>query len=1038
MRNYRFKEEFGKIDAFEVEKFHALPTFSVMSSIMDRLDDYVGSNTNLEVLDFGEDFIGYLPVENLVFDEDEPANSAPTEKALEVPDMRAAAQQAPQQFQPGSPPKLQSIPSEPASDEAPTKTLTKDSVLTQIMRKRGRPRKADKIVGPSRLREVTNAADLQAPRQSPTLKSASGASGTNSTTTPSTKPVTPPRSIQNLGRTPFKDFSPTILPPKHSGSFLDCQPDQPAPTSPPKGTSGSASAPVDKSAPYIAPYAAPSQSATGVQTNLGVDHTSSVQSTASGENILRIQSASSDQQASSIKLTPSVQSALGGDRNDSDQATESLTVPKPSMRSRPGPSSTTQGARIQSGASQMGQPQPSSSTSSELSAAPVARGAIFQTRSSEQAQFQPPNHSKCDSVSIEKSVMEASDAQQPAKHPRTPSEPLAPSRTAVSTASQKAAHSKVAHTMLKHKTMQDHPATSKNLIASGSEISLGSFQAPNTNTSPTSISSIKKSIAQLSKSTNQSAASSPEKARSVSISGIGSCKASAISLETPAYDGSRVYQEPASDASIDKDESPQGNAPSQLNKLGNPGKLRFNVKISGSQSHLPRPSTSTSQATSVASPAKRVHDDETDKALVEEKLTKKPRLDQGPSGIVNSIIDNARLLGYRMNLFKGWTDGTAKHDDTTAQPVMINENDGAKTQSTNAGPKAVTSDPNPHNKPTGATERLLDVPNAADMTTSPRTITKLQQPKNEAQILDATPNLPNAQIKTSASRSEAAQILGTTSSEVIAAESAEAVDYSKGLGAPPPNSGEKTPSAGKHARTVSQSSVESVDQILTSPPRARINSPERTPSATKSNVDVQIPAKRAASRPTGSFERERSPAKKIKCSKASSAAAAGPKNGGKDRKRTEIEVQIPVTKRTALELSFGSFEKEESPARNLKIGGPSPLPTASGLTSDATQGKKCINAKAVRRAKKSKSPSEHSEYSSVSTTDAAEPQTRAKGSQKIGTAAKKPVGRPRTTTPKSAARPKLATKSKPAAKADHANSKVSELKIFPAPRSMHY
>lgn len=220
-----------------------------MSEIQDRLELYIGVATKFEDLDFGEDFLEYLPLDVLVMEEFEDgevvrAAEFPLVPAPTIAERASGSFNQPQMgtFKTSTPnpsPGL-NAPKEKATTKSPTKKdIERDGINNELLKRRGRgrPRKKDKIVnGPSRLREVTNAEDLQTPRQSPTIGDDANP-GPVTDGTPARLVTTPPRSIQNLARSPFKEYSSASPPPKHSASFPTSLPTQPAPTSPPKGSS---------------------------------------------------------------------------------------------------------------------------------------------------------------------------------------------------------------------------------------------------------------------------------------------------------------------------------------------------------------------------------------------------------------------------------------------------------------------------------------------------------------------------------------------------------------------------------------------------------------------------------------------------------------------------------------------------------------------------------------------------------------------------------------------------------------------------------
>ena len=294
MGNFRFKEEYPEV-AKNFDEVDHIPTFAILSSIMDRLDLYIGVDTTFKELNFGGDFLAYLPRDVLVV-EDVPGSSS-FGTAREAPDDPSPiSEQVVDYIQPS--PTMAPKPSRSHKDRSTMKKSTKkdierDGITVDLIKKsrRGRPRKADQIdkAGPSTLRQVLNAEDLQTPSQSPTLPAnhdAGPAPITQSTQELLARSVTPTWiSVQNLGRSPFKQYLSSTPPPKHSASFIDGFPVQPASSSPHKASTVASpyfevlkpSTPSIQSAANIQPTAIV-QLAPGVQSAATVRPTTSVRS----------------------------------------------------------------------------------------------------------------------------------------------------------------------------------------------------------------------------------------------------------------------------------------------------------------------------------------------------------------------------------------------------------------------------------------------------------------------------------------------------------------------------------------------------------------------------------------------------------------------------------------------------------------------------------------------------------------------------------------------------------------------------------------
>ena len=319
MGNFRFREEFGRVRGFDISEINKIPSFAVMSSIVNRLDLYIGVASTFEEMNFANEFIEYVPRDVLIIEEyDELESGSTIRTAVDVPLVPApAAECDSQQVHPPlvTTPKTSRLP--PIGNfripkSIPKKDIERSGIDVDLLNKSngiGRPRKSDHIVkGPSRLREVTNAADLETPRQ---LASSQIGYDQNS---PPARPFTPsPRSVQTLARSPFKEFSLSMPPPKHSASFRDDLPAQPAPASPPKGSSRSDA--TDKTVKSAA-----SQHATNCRP---VDVFQSATSASSSPSIVSLPNLESGHNARSqetLKATPGVQIPPGvqpaHDRND--------------------------------------------------------------------------------------------------------------------------------------------------------------------------------------------------------------------------------------------------------------------------------------------------------------------------------------------------------------------------------------------------------------------------------------------------------------------------------------------------------------------------------------------------------------------------------------------------------------------------------------------------------------------------------------------------------------------------------------------------
>ena len=244
MGNFRFREEFDDdIQGRDIGKIDWLPTFAVLWSIQDKLELYLGVSTSFEAMDFGIDIMEYLPQGFLVAEEIPELREPSTSRSLaEIPASMTRDGSRHANAVPSAPFRGMRTPvqEEPPKKGSPRKDIETDGIENEPLRKPGRPQRSNKIVnGPSRLREVTNAADL-GPKDSTKVNSSRAHNSGQCTARPVAL-----RNIQNLARSPFKEFSSaTAAVPKHSASFRDDIPAQPAVTSLPKETSASGSSDV--------------------------------------------------------------------------------------------------------------------------------------------------------------------------------------------------------------------------------------------------------------------------------------------------------------------------------------------------------------------------------------------------------------------------------------------------------------------------------------------------------------------------------------------------------------------------------------------------------------------------------------------------------------------------------------------------------------------------------------------------------------------------------------------------------------------------
>ena len=235
--NYRFREEFSQDPGLDIDQFGKIPAFEVLMAIQDRLELYIGVSTTFEAMDLGVDMKEYIPQDILAAEVVGDEDVEDFEKILErhqpqtISASRVMAEAPP--ASPKPPPTATFTTMRPSLKRSPTKrspkkNIERDGIENELIRKRGRPKRTDKIVkGPSRLSQVTNIDDLS-PNVSPKEKDSDG----RLIDTPA-RPVTP-RSVQNLARSPFQEYSSASPPPKHSASFRNDLPAQPASTSPPK------------------------------------------------------------------------------------------------------------------------------------------------------------------------------------------------------------------------------------------------------------------------------------------------------------------------------------------------------------------------------------------------------------------------------------------------------------------------------------------------------------------------------------------------------------------------------------------------------------------------------------------------------------------------------------------------------------------------------------------------------------------------------------------------------------------------------------
>jgi hypothetical protein len=280
-----------------------------------------------------------------------------------------------------------------------------------------------------------------------------------------------------------------------------------------------------------------------------------------------------------------------------------------------------------------------------------------------------------------------------------------------------------------------------------------------------------------------------------------------------------------------------------------------------------------------------------------------------------------------------------------------------------------------------------------------------KQPKTSTKKPSSTPKPPNQRRNASGSKADIAKAADQSLRRKFAAQDNETVDDPERLGAPPQITEEKTRSAAKHAHTSSQSSTETISNKRAktptpergtevfytpgklgtervsnhgaeiSPPevfytpskpssesignnRAKTSTPEPAaeefPTPSKVEVEVQIPApKRAASElPPGTFEREGSPAKKLKNGGVSSSLPA-PTNCTILSKG--VAVKIPAAKRAGSELlCAGPFEREGPPAKKLKGNEVSPSSATPANRSMSSNGATHSEAGPQKRAPKAK------------------------------------------------------------------------------------
>jgi hypothetical protein len=1054
MGNFRFREEFNGVRGFDIREIKKIPTFAIMSSIVDRLNLYIGVATTFEEMNFGDDFIEYLPRDVLIIEEVEEVESGSTIRTAVGVALAPvlAAQGLSHQVHPPpvTMPKTSRLPpigNFSTTKSVPKKDIERSGIDVDLLKKsngRSRPRKSDNIVkGPSRLREVTNAADLETPRQSPTSQT-----GYEYDSPPARPMASSPRSVQNLARSPFKEFSSSTPPPKHSASFRDDLPAQPAPTSPPKGASRSDS--TDETVKSAA-----SQHATTCRPADVVQSAASVQSSPSIQSVPNLQSGHNARSQETVKATPGVQAAPSTQRAPSDQHARgvqpaprlnrhgsiqhnnSLAIPKPTMSSGHRATSSAQGAVAKLEMSHMNHSQPQKD--SRIGSAVSASAAKPVVKPSTQESVKPNATSD---HSLPSEITAASTSG-----PKT-----SPASTQPSTDQKANAHA----------NPSKNATSVPNLTSAPSDMS----QAPNT--ASASISSI---LAQLPKSQSDQR-SPPNITASSSNSGTDPITTSAI--RTPAAAAPPRGQPPPSKTSSDAKKATQGiPSPQQSKTQIIPTKLKFKVK--GAEGSPPCNTTSASRPPpSPGLQGKRIRDEEASEIPEEAKLAKKPRVElpvQAQQTFLDSIHGNLRSLGSKlMNPFKGHTAVCAKLDDSHNPSDGVNDSDRTgESRLKTPNPIAVSNHSDAINDLNGARNprsqtpdpvAIPNQPNPAGVSSSSATAHSPRGPQTPSTSFDFITYSPNKSRSSSPTKSTQ----GSTSksgqispvkprqpsvSKVEIASNSSGMVNNSAVQAPTMSFDPRPNASGIVSSLEPQTPSKSLDANPKTPNKPRKPSISKAEAAraagpallqaVAAHQAIADESKKLGAPPSIIEEKARSAARHARTTSQSSTESVDllractsndVSDSGMSRLQTPdpskstVEVQIPAQKRAASELPAGSFERLESPAKKLKK---SEASSSSAAALGPSKAKAGAGKKGPNKVMKKAEPqiTEDDEYPSASTsTPISMLDPPAKGPKKKATTSGK-KSQPKAAQPKSAPPPK------PAAKAAIKATKATTAKAKP-------
>jgi hypothetical protein len=963
LRNFRFREEYPETADENFDEVNHIPPFSILSSIMDRLDLYIGVDTTFKELDFEQDFLEYLP-EDVIVMEEAYEDGEIVESVVEVPPHHEpVATTRHVQAHPVTPTAMSTpaSPSKPPKEKSTTKKSTKNDNLTgtdvvslNLTKKpRGRPPKKDKIAkaGPTRLREVMNADDIAPPSQSPSSTPAQDIAPTitidPAQATPQ-RPATPPssRNVSAVARNPFKDHSPSTPPPVHCASFRDDLPAQPAPTSPPKASTVSPPRTMSDSnvAAGVQPYYKVRTDATEAQDHyvspansmaVSVSSMSKGPSTSSNSPLAVYQTGIRSMPQANLLDHP--MSYVIFDEGFTAQTPQSVESTMRTMDQ----SANSLPPKIASA---------SSSTTGALAAQEMARSALDMTAVSK-TKPQSAASAPSSKVGIPPSIAQTTMGQVPASNQPSPAN------------SPSASTSKFIATP-KNVPPANAPTQFNKQITQGKLKfnTKGSQGSPAPNPAP-----------------NQAHNS--------------------VSTSSEASSGKRTRDE---EAGADIPEGQAAKKP-RLEQQGHP-KNSFIDKVKGDMRAMSNMLTSGKDAAVKASP---IHSSDTLKDSKEGSTTQPATptaavLVNQPEEVDKSDEESMiHVAEVTLGVFTHPESSSDLQDlsmaDNTTTPNLTNQPSMAEnvaTETSMTPTNASGSTPNLPAKSKKATGYKEEAARAAGQALLQQVATQATEAGDESKILETPPSILAEKTRSAARHARTTSQSSTESIENSRAKRAktftpepimsvgpallqnvtsEGSSESKKLGAPPPTLAEKTRSAARHTRTNSQSSINSI-----STKQARTSTPE--PSMTES------PAQRRSSK---------------------------------------LEVQIPTSKRAASELLGPTFDREESPAKKLKTREASSTTPANGATQAKIRPqKKTTNAKVTKKpAPKAKANSQSeatpqdgeasSSSSAAGATLAADPTPQVKPGSKKGSNGKKTTTPAKASAPpKAPPQPKAAPKSK--------------------------